>query len=875
MSYQSEFSEILQTKLFVPPLRPLQVNRPRLLQKLNQGLQRKLTLVSASAGFGKTTVVADWLQQIASAHGWLALDGVDNDPARFMTYFVAALQTIDANLGQGVVSQPQLPSLQPFMVGLINALTAVSQPIILVLDDYHNIQNPLIHDALTFLIENQPPQLHLVVTTREDPPFPLPRLRMRSQLVEVRQQDLRFTAEETAVFLNQSMQLNLTAANIEALEARTEGWIAGLQLAALAIQTPPQQPDRPDLDQFIAQFSGSNRYVIDYLVEEVVAQQPSFVQEFLRKTAVCDRFCAPLCDWLIETDVPSKEILRDLESANLFLVPLDDRREWFRYHHLFADFLLTEIAPAEQREHHAQVATWFAQNELLREAIQHGLAAQDFARVETWITQMAPTLFRLGELTTLQGWIARLPEERVAASAALSTLNGWLAWLMGQGEKAQAFANLAQSATGADQPAGELLALQACLLLVRDNSDDALQLAQRAAAALQETDSFFHNMVLLILAEAQNVLGDVTGAVATLQTAVNTPSSLQDPFTVIGAAMNLAQLLDMQARRSEALALCDQMIARYSDDAGRPYPMTGLILIMLGTLKYHANELQEAEELVQEGMRLGEQFNVAGVIMSGKIMMANLLLALDRPQEALQAAREMHQLVTQADFAAYVGQAAAVEANMQAMIGNWTAVSTWAQSANLSPMDHPDFSQDLDYLVYARLLIAQDQLDDALQILQLLSASLQKAGRVQMLLTALILESIVYDQLDNRELATVKMSTAVSLASAELYLRPFLNEGQVIQPILQLSRETNPTFVDQLLAEFGVSGNEALVEPLSDRELEVLRLVAQGYSNRETAVKLVVTEGTIKKHLNNVYGKLGVKNRTQAINLAREYQIID
>ena len=872
MSYPLKQDEILQTKLFVPPLRPFQVKRPRLLQKLNRGLHCKLTLVSASAGFGKTTIVADWLQQVEHTAAWLSLDVADNDPARFLTYLVASLQTVLPNLGQAVGPQSQLQSLTPFMIGLINEFTAVSHPVLFVLDDYHLIQNPLIHEAMEFLLKNQPPNFHLVITTREDPPFALPRLRMRSQLVELRQQDLRFTPSETAEFLNQSMHLNLTAANIEALELRTEGWIAGLQLAALAIQTPPEQPDRPDVDQFITQFSGSNRYVIDYLVEEVIAQQPEDIQQFLRKTAVCDRFCADLCDALLEDGQSSKTILRTLESANLFLIPLDDRREWFRYHHLFAEFLLTEMPPTDTLQIHQKAARWFAHNGLFREAIEHALLGSDFVHAELWIVENASQLLRSGELSTLLAWIDKLPEGQ--QSAQLATLMGWSAWLMGQGEQAAAYAQVAFAQTENEQIPGELLALQACLVLVQDNSDDALRLAQAAVTALQEGDPFFRNMVLMILAEAQNTVGDLSGAIETLKTAVHDQSAMKDPFTVVGSAMNLAQLLDMQGRRSEAMQLCEEMIASYSDHAGRPFPMTGLAFIMLGTLKYHANELQEAEQLVLQGMQLGAQFQVAGVAMSGQIMLANLYLALDRPQEALLAARTMRQLVEQADFAAYVAQALAVEANVQAMIGNWTAVSAWAEAANLAPTDKPDFRHDLDYMVYARLLIAKSRHEQAAQVLRSLANSLHQAGRVQMLITVAILQSILLSKLGQDEDAQDKMALAIELAAPELYLRPFLNEGKIIYPTLKAARETNPQFVDALLNHYDVARNQDLVEALSERELEVLQLVAEGHSNRETAEKLVVTEGTIKKHLNNVYGKLGVKNRTQAINLARELQII-
>ncbi len=411
---------ILATKLFIPPLRPDIVPRPRLIELLNEGLRRKLTLICASAGFGKTTLVSEWAAGCEQPVAWLSLEEGDNDPARFLSYIVAAMQTIEANIGvgmSGALQNPQLPSIELLLTSLLNEIAVIPDRFILVLDDYHLIDSQPVDQALAFLLDHLPPQMHLVIASREDPPLPLARYRARGQLAELRAADLRFTPSEAAEFLNQVMGLNLSAENISALEARTEGWIAGLQLAALSMQ------GREDSASFIQAFTGSHRFVLDYLAEEVLQRQPEPIRNFLLQTSILDRFCAALCNAVTERH-DGKETLDILERSNLFLIPLDDKRQWHRYHRLFADVLQMHLMESQHdlvTALYSRASAWCEQNGLRADAIRHALAARDFARAADLIELAFPAMSRNRQFVTLLGWLKLLPDEVIRVRPVLST----------------------------------------------------------------------------------------------------------------------------------------------------------------------------------------------------------------------------------------------------------------------------------------------------------------------------------------------------------------------------------------------------------------------------------------------------------------------
>ena len=501
---------LLATKLYAPPPRQNLVPRHRLTHRLEEGLNYgcKLTLISAPAGFGKTTVVTEWLSEKASPQApsspvidpnrvlWLSLDEEDNDPTQFVTYLIAALQKLDSAIGRGISQSLPLPPPNALVTALVNDIAPIDQPFALVLDDYHLINAELVHQIVDILLEHEPPQMHVVMTTREDPPLPLSRLRVRSQLVEIRQDDLRFTAQEATDFLNQTMGLKLSTEAVTALETRTEGWVAGLQLAALSLKGR----NTGRVADFIQAFSGSHRYVIDYLVEEVVRQQPDSVRQFLQQTAILDRLSPTLCNAITGRD-DSKKILEALEHANLFLIPLDDQRNWSRYHHLFAEFLRTEIAPQQQASLHQKAAQWFAANNLYREAIKHALASQDVDLASRFIIKAGDDALRSNKLITLQGWLNALPQEVVCENMELSILKGWTGWLLGDAELAADFAECAENNLPDNAPAsikGKLVSLKVCVAISQDIT--GMDVAKNALPLLEEADPFYTAMTLMVLA---------------------------------------------------------------------------------------------------------------------------------------------------------------------------------------------------------------------------------------------------------------------------------------------------------------------------------------------------------------------------------------
>ena len=832
---------------------------------------RPLTLISAPAGFGKTSLIVAWLSGNhlpEHAVAWLSLDEADNDPARFAAYWLAAMQQVAPALGTGLLAglPTPLPSLQPLATQLINQIAALDQPLLLVLDDYHLIHNEVVQTAVGLFLDHLPANAHLVITSREDPPLPLPRLRARGQLVELRQRALQFSQAETADFLRQTMQVDLPETAVATLTRRTEGWVAGLQLAALALSQVAGEEGA--LAARLADFGGSNRYVLDYLLAEVLQQQPDERRTFLQETAVLDRFTADLAD-AVTGRTDSATLLLELEQANLFLIPLDGRRHWFRYHRLFADLLRSELPLAQQATIQARAARWLADQNLLPEAIGYALAAAEMALAAELINRAALAAFQQGELATLQGWLAALPPDIVANNAELAANFGWLCWMLGQGAEAGRYAEIAHLAAG-ERPFPRLLSLQACLTLTQTASQQAIPQAWQALAVLDESEQFFRNMVLLVLAEAQNSQGDTAGAVATLRQAVASGRASHDPFMTVGAGVNLAQALNMQAQRGEALALCRELVAEFVDEQKRPLPMAGLALVTLGELVYQGNELAEAEELITSGIALGEAYGLMGADISGLMALATLRQAQGAHAEALQLIRTVRQQIAAAHFATYEPLLAAVEAELMLRQGRLAPVERWAETAVATLNDVDYFRRELDLIVLARLRLAQQQPAAALAYLAKLSASVQQAGRWLVQISVLLLQTQAQQALGQVDEAIDVLATAVRLAAPQNYLRLFLNEGEAIATLLPTVREAAPEFVSVLLAAFSAGeAAQPLLEPLSERELEVLRLVANGRSNREIAETLFVTVGTIKKHLNNVYGKLGVARRTEAVAQAR------
>ncbi|HQI86760.1 MAG TPA: hypothetical protein PKV20_19485, partial [Anaerolineae bacterium] len=808
-------TSLVVTKLYIPPSRPNLVARPHLLAQLDEGLRagKRLALLSAPAGFGKTTLITEWVCAAAREIAWLSLDEGDNDPLHFLAYLIAALQQADGRIGRSVQSllqpaglaQTNATSLNRLIAPLIADIAAVGVPLILVLDDYHLITNDAVHDITRFLLEHQPPIMHTVINTREDPPLPLPRLRARNQILELRERDLRFTAAEAAAFLSQTMRLTLSPQIVEALEARTEGWIAGLQLAALALQDMVTRQSGPaDTRTFIAAFSGDNRYVLDYLVAEVLQRQPPATRDFLRQTVILDRLTAALCDAVTGRD-DSQAMLERLDAANLFLIPLDHRREWYRYHRLFAEVLRPTLPPDKAARLHQRAALWYENQGEMPTAIQHALSGATLAEdpaiantllndAERLIRQAAEPTLHSGGVAAVRGWLDALPDARVRADSTLATDKGWILALTGDVEPAEAYADAAETALRAAYPdavpdapdkhprpgkippadLGKLWLLRGYIALGRRDYTHATDLIESALRLLKKEHPHWRILGLWGMAEAQERTTDITKAIATLREASKIGQSgdiaRQNQIFAVVVEMSLAAALNSHGKRREAVALCTQAIERYTDAAGEPSPLAGLIFTRLALLHYEANQLEQARWYHEQGQALSEPLAIGSLLMFALGIAAPILYACGETGAALDAVQRAQHFASQ-EALTDAHWLAATEADLRLRQGDLDFVAQWAEAMHLSPDDPPEYLRIEEHLVYARLLLAQGQIAAARQWLNRLERFTQECGLGRWLITVYILQALTEETAGYHPTALERLTRAVKLAAPQDYVR--------------------------------------------------------------------------------------------------------
>jgi len=906
-----------------------------LFEQLNTGLQRKLTLISAPAGFGKTMLLAAWLDQrennylpsrqpavSASQRGsppaargfsaspfkaaWLSLDDDDNDPVRFFINVTTALETIQADVGADSLARlqaPQPPSLKTVLTMLLNDLAIVSTNFVLVLDDYHLIEQPSIHEGLTFLLDHLPPQMHLFIAGRSDPPLPLARLRTRNQLTELRAADLRFTLDEAVNFLNQAMGLALLPEEMMTLENRTEGWIAGLQLAALSMQGRSAE----SINQFIAAFGGSHRHVIDYLAEEVMARQPVEIQEFLCQTSILDRLTAPLCD-TVTGRTNSEAVLRRLEQANLFLIPLDDQRQWYRYHRLFADFLrsrLQQILPERIPELHRRASGWYERHGLSAAAIDHALSGRDYKRVASLIEEVADTILMRSELATLQRWIEALPDNVVRTRPLLCVYYALALVMDGKPlERAQSRLQESIEAGMADPASGEVVAFRAWIAALQGDTDQTIELSQQALELLPEKNLFLRSLVAASVGLVYTWSGDVGPAFQAFDEVARIGKLTGNVMLSVLALRRLAEISLLQGHLNQAKMFFEQALELGTDGQGQPRPIAGLAVTGLGWLLLERNELEGAARRLEEGIELTSRWSDVASLQ-GHIGLALVKQAQGDAAGADQAIQTARRLATRLDATEMDDiLVEAYQARLWTMQGiddpgRLVRVLAWLEKRALGRETAlRELKQEagnvflplvraLEYIPLARLYIAQGQLDDALALLEPLLQKVETAGWMWFGIEILTLQAVAYQHRGDTTQALAALERALTLAKPEGLVRIFLDSGPPMRELLQqaAARGVAVDHVGKLLAAFFAGEEEslpessftlatALAEPLSQRELEVLRLIAAGLSNREIAEELVVAISTVKTHIRNIYGKLDVSSRTQALVKARELKLI-
>jgi LuxR family maltose regulon positive regulatory protein len=731
-----------------------------------------------------------------------------------------------------------------------------------------------------------PPQMHLVLATRHDPPLSLPRLRVRDQLVELREDDLRFTAEEATAFLNQALGLTLDPQIINSLEARTEGWIAGLQLAALSMGGRSEK----SIGDFVAAFGGSHRHVIDYLADEVLAQQPAAIQSFLRQTSVLDRLAPPLCDALTGRD-DSAALLRQLEQANLFLVALDDRRIWYRYHQLFAEFLRTDLDEAGRGELHLRAARWFEKQGLWTESVKHALASGDVGESARAVGLAADSALQSTALTTLHGWLDALPERVVRESTELSTYKGFVLFYRGfQGEAASYAREAGNRLNAASKPTsvGRLLVLRAHLALSDGSYSEAVALCREGLGCLDEEDHLFRGLTLNLLGQAQEWQGDVAAAADAYREGTYTGRKSGDHVGALAAQVNLAFALNELGRLQEALVLCQDL----TDETRRTGPLSpsaGACYLAWSWLSYEANELDQAREQALEALSLAEGTGFSDAILRVQYTLARVHLALGEVIAARQVVQDAYRLLSRLDLELpQEDWFRSLEAEIHLRLGEIATAADWAEASGLSADDSPGRHDEDAYLAFTRLLVAQDRLVEADRLLATMERLAGDGGRRRTLITVYLLQACTHQAQGREGAALDSVGRALRLGAPQGYLRAFLEEGEPIEMLLPRVRHVAPQFVDSLLEAFSAQRTvgdgppdspaaeqpSPLVEPLTTRERQIVRLIAAGRSNPEIAELLYLSLNTVKWHVKNLYGKLGVSSRVEAAARAQELGLL-
>ncbi len=898
---------VLATKLFAPARRPQLVARARLAERLDATLEagQRLTLVAAPAGFGKTTVLSDWLIHLDQhpAHpqlAWLSLDEGDNDLTRFLAHLVAALGGVGLELDSSILESLHAASVPAVLTALVNDVTRAAetgsgQQWVLVLDDYHAIEAPDVHGAVTFLLDHLPDHVHLVMASRSDPPLPLARLRSRGQLTEVRAADLRFTPAEASEFLNQAMGLDLTPADVGALDHRTEGWIAGLQLAALSLRGIPE---RRRVTAFIEAFTGSNRFVIDYLADEVLARQPAQVRDFLLQTAILDGLTGPLCD-AVTGRADGTTTLADLERSDLFLVPLDSQRSWYRYHHLFADVLHARLLaerPDLVRVLHQRASAWFASRGLVEDAVRHALAAEEFDRAASLIEGALPEMRRARQDGLLLAWARSLPESVIRRSPVLSILSGWSQMVSGDLDALEARLDDADAAlaTGADDQ--ELAAswadtdelrtapatisvYRASLAQARGDVAGTVHHARRALDLAGPEDHFVRGAGGGFLGLACWAAGDVREALSTFGAAVHSLHAAGNLVDELDATIVLADLHVASGRPSRARRLYEQAL-RSATGGDEPYPRaTADLHVGLAELDRELDDLQGAEAHLEAARVLGEHASITENRHRWFVAMAQVRAA-GGDYDAATGLLDQAQTLYRHGFYPDVRPIAAMKARVQISAGDLETAGGWALDRDLGVDDDPDFLREYEHLTLVRLLLAQQRVDQhsaptgsaspaaaALGLLDRLHAAAAAAGRDGSLIEIRVLQALAHQADGDGTQALATLSRALGEAPEPAsYVRLYLDEGPTLLALLRQVGSGTVRVGDRA----ATAAQQSLAEPLSRRELDVLRLLDSELTGPEIARALYVTVNTLRTHTKRIFTKLDARTRAAAVQRARE-----
>ena len=877
---------LLKTKLSQPVIRSTILTRTRLFEDLDAGMRGRLVLISAPAGYGKTTLLCDWLRTRKPSAAWVSLEKEDNDPVRFLTYLIAAFQDIIPNAGQSQLEKAaslRTPNFEKWLSLFINDLNDSSDDIVLVLDDYHLIDSRRVHDMMEFFLEHQPPHLHSVILTRSDPPLALARLRSQSQLTEIRGNDLSFRSGEVSVFFNTILKLDLAERDVDLLGSKTEGWAAGLQLAAFSMQS------RSDVSGFIRSFEADNRYIADYLMEEVLAHQPEQVQQFLMNTCILDRLTAPLCD-AVTGSKDSRDMLTYLENANLFIFPLDKKREWFRYHQLFGDLLKQKLQLSMNSAHvanlHQIASRWYEENDFHNEAVKQMLRSGDFDASADLIVRHAQELLLHGNVATLKSWIDALPENVIRGHLKLFVYHA-MTMVLSSHPIGEAESRI-KEAIRADREksiSGEIMAFHGLIAAYKGRSRKSIELCEKALRLLPEEDLFFRSFTVGYLGLNYLYSGHILPARKAFQEAVSIAGKTGNVMISVLARTHLAELLYFEGKLDEALSMYEKAC---TIQVGKQQPVMGIALIGIGNLYREWNLLDKAMDHLQRGIRLADRFGEIGVL-HGYIGMSRIKQAEGDWKSATLLLNKAERIAREFDAMTFDDRIVAnYRARFHIATGRLEEAREWTRSYQLGDDEtvlHAaekdlTYMQMFDYSALVRLYIMDGSPEKAVRLLRCMTDISCRKGWTLFEIDNHLCAALAQDALGDAHSAMESMQRSLRMAERGRLMRTYLDEGEpAINMISELNRrgghsgrmsEYLKTILDMAPADDAHQSPDAL----SERELEVLQLIADGLTNQEIGDRLFISLNTVRTHTKNINSKLNVHNRTQAIARGREQGII-
>jgi len=902
-SKNPDSSLILSTKLFVPSPQSHIVARPRLFECLDLVFDHRLTLISAPAGYGKTALLADWINQKKMPAAWLTLDEGDNDIVYFMKYLAASLQKINRNIGRAAVSMlssPQAPDFRTILASLINDILVEKNDFILILDDYHVICVPAVHGLVLFLLEHLPPPMHIILAARSDPPFPLARMRSLRQLNEIRAADLGFTPEETDIFFNEKLKLGLATENTAILRTLTEGWITGLQLAALSLR------DQSDHNKFVHSFRGSNRYIADYLIEEVLSRQPVEVQSFLLKTSVLDVLTGSLCDAVAQME-DSHTMLDKLEKADLFIFPLDNQRLWFRYHRLFADLLrqrLKQAVPEESKELYRLAGEWFTANNMKKEAVGNYLKAEEFDRAAVLIIEIAESKWERTQQSLILEWLESLPRKKILDDPLLSILFARELFINDREEETEEMLENAQALLAspekkfpkhtADRFQGKIAVIRAVISSYKGDIPRIINYSRQALQLLGRENLMWRCIAAFSLGIAHGWSGDGDMAKAgeAFKEAVRLSKSSGDLYFSLLAESSLAGVELYQGHFGEGKNIYQNLIRKIAESELSETPIAGSILVAVGSLMFLENKTEDGLKKIKEGLELTEKGKDPILTASTRLSLARILLFLgefDRVKETISIIEDFFTEFIIPPWMKH--ETEALKGLLLLRQGNLEKLEAWIKNRGLDLSMKCTKRNESESIVFVRYLLAVGRYEEADHLLDKILVSAQNGSRGLAMIEIFNLKAQALYNLGDTKNALRSLRNALILAQTDAIFILFMYEGRDILPLLDIMLEEEKkgtkdfekeerisiSFLKKVIAAVR-SGplpvKDGQEDVLSERELEVLTLIAAGLSNQEISDKLFISLNTVRTHTKNINIKLDVHNRTQAVKRARELGLL-